>query len=76
MLKRESASVDRKYLRMPLFRVRVPLFGKEGLGEICGVRSNLFNFSELPFGKGVGLRPFGLTETMLFGGRRKPRSID
>ena len=28
MLKRESASVDRKYLRIPLFRVRVPLFGK------------------------------------------------
>src|SRR5215831_16738745 len=52
MLKRESASVDRKYLRIPLFRVRVPLFGKEGLGEICGVRSGLQFFSQLPFFKG------------------------
>src|SRR5215813_14224078 len=52
MLKRESASVDRKYLRMPLFRVRVPLFGKDGLGEICGVRSGLQFFSQLPFFKG------------------------
>ena len=53
MLKRKSACVDRKYLRTPLFRVRVPLFGKEGLGEICGVRSGLLQFfHSFPFSKG------------------------
>src|SRR5215470_4328215 len=44
MLKRGNTIVHRKCSRIPLCRVRVPLFGKEGAGEICGVRSGPLQF--------------------------------
>jgi hypothetical protein len=52
MLKRKSTTVHRKYSIIPLIRVRVPLFGKEGSGEICGVPSGpLQFFHSSPFSK-------------------------
>jgi hypothetical protein len=53
VLKKENNNWPPQYLRIPLFRVQVPLFAKEGSGEICGVRSGPPQFfHSFPFQKG------------------------